>query len=181
MTRGTVDVQLTGGTGLVVGDWARIDVTATTPLNNQTGNAAEWRIQQFSDTAGTPDMSDDNPPVLIGVITNPAAVIEFVDGSGTPIANPVLQSGVAADRPRPHHGSAAGGTTIKYTDLAVPTCFSSPSLVTRVNPGGNPYSSIIVTDGFIRLNGGSLAIEWHADRPVHDDAELRIRHLFRID
>ena len=51
----TVDVQLTAGTGLATNnvDWARIDVTATTPAANQSGNAAEWLMQTFTNTAGT--------------------------------------------------------------------------------------------------------------------------------
>ena len=55
----------------ITSDWARIDVTATTPLVNQNGNAAEWLMQTFTNTAGTAGEQNDNPPVLIGDITNP--------------------------------------------------------------------------------------------------------------
>ena len=47
-------MQLTAGTGLATNnvDWARIDITATTPAANQSGNAAEWLMQTFTNTAG---------------------------------------------------------------------------------------------------------------------------------
>ena len=46
---GPIDVQLTAGTGLATNNvgWARIDVTATTPLANQSGNAAEWVMRDI--------------------------------------------------------------------------------------------------------------------------------------
>src|SRR4051794_27342690 len=83
-TNRTVDVTLTGGTGLATNNvsWARIDVTATTPNANQNGNAAEWLMQTFTDTAGTAGVEDDNPPVLVGNITDPAATITFRDAAG---------------------------------------------------------------------------------------------------
>ena len=69
---GFVDVSLTGGTGLAVGGWARIDVTATTPGLPQSGNAAEWLMSTFTNAAGTGSANqDDNPPVLIGNIDEP--------------------------------------------------------------------------------------------------------------
>jgi len=154
----TVDVQLTAGTGLATNnvDWARIDITATTPLVNLNGNAADWLMQTFDNTAGTTGEQNDNPPVLIGDLTNPAATITFVDGSGNAIANPVLQNLQAATvRVR----VTSVGSGIKYTDVAVPTCFSTPSAVTAtLSAGGNAYDTpILVTDGFIRLAGGSIA------------------------
>ena len=55
-------------------------------------------------------------------MTNPSATITFVDGGGNPITNPVLQNGVAATvRVR----ITQSGSGIKYTDVAVPTCFSA--------------------------------------------------------
>src|SRR5687767_1092152 len=154
----TVDVQLTAGTGLATNnvDWARIDVTATTPPANQSGNPAEWLMQTFTNTAGTTGEQNDNPPVLIGATTNPSATITFVDAGGVPIVSPVLQNGVAATvRVR----ITQTGNGIKYTDVAVPTCFSSPSSVTAtVSAGGNAYHTpVLVTDGFIRLAGGAIA------------------------
>ena len=154
----TIDTQLTAGTGLATNnvDWARIDVTATTPPVNQTLNAAEWLMQTFTNTAGTAGVQADNPPVLIGAITNPTATITFVDAGGNVIANPVLQNGVPGTvRVR----ITQAGNGIKYTDIAVPTCFSSPSSVTAtISAGGNAYDTpILVTDGFIRLSGGSIA------------------------
>jgi hypothetical protein len=113
-------------------------------------------MQTFTDTAGTAGVQDDNPPVLIGDITNPSATITFVDAGGVPIASPVLQNGIAATvRVR----ITQSGNGIKYTDVAVPTCFSSPTGVTAtVSAGGNAYDTpILVTDGFIRLSGGSIA------------------------
>src|SRR3954470_9435764 len=94
----TVDVQLTGGTGLATNNvsWSRIDVTGTTPAANQNGNAAEWLMQTFTDTAGTTGEQNDNPPVLVGNITNPTAAITFVDAGGNPISSPVFQNAVAA-------------------------------------------------------------------------------------
>src|SRR4051794_28000323 len=154
----TIDVQLTAGTGLATNnvDWARIDVTATTPPANQSGNAAEWLMETFTNTAGTAGVQDDNPPVLIGATTTPSATITFVDAGGNAIANPIFQNGVAATaRVR----ITQSGSGIKYTDIAVPTCFSTPSAVTAtVSAGGNAYDTpILVTDGFIRLSGGSIA------------------------
>ncbi|MFL5755293.1 MAG: S8 family serine peptidase, partial [Chloroflexota bacterium] len=154
----TIDVQLTGGTGLATNNvsWSRIDVTATTPAANQNGNAAEWLMETFTDTAGTTGQQNDNPPVLIGDITNPSATITFVDAGGNAIGTPALQNGVAATlRVR----ITAVGNGIKYTDVAVPTCFSSPTAVTAtVSAGGNAYDTpIVVTDGFIRLPGGAIA------------------------
>src|SRR5205823_3002207 len=95
----TIDFSLTSAaaTALVVNSgWARIDVKATTPAANQNGNAAEWLMQTFTDTAGTAGEQNDNPPVLIGLTTNPSATITFLDGSLNPISNPVLQNGQAA-------------------------------------------------------------------------------------
>jgi len=158
-TNRTIDVQLTGGTGLATNnvDWARIDVTATTPTipTGNNGNGSEWLMQTFTDTVGTAGEQNDNPPVLIGDVTDTSAAITFVDGSGNAIANPVFQNGIAATvRVRiTGTGTKAG---IKYTDVAVPTCFSSPSSVTATVSGGNPYGSVLVTDGFIRLGGGAI-------------------------
>jgi hypothetical protein len=127
---------------------ATIQVTATTPPANQNGNAAEWLMQTFTDTAGTANEQNDNPPVLIGVITTPTATITFVDGSGTPISNPVLQNNQPATVRVRITQSANNG--IKYTDVAVPTCFSSPTGVTAtVSAGGNAYDTpVLVTDQF---------------------------------
>ncbi|NDU78820.1 hypothetical protein GWI34_40465, partial [Actinomadura sp. DSM 109109] len=110
----------------------------------------------FTNAAGTAGEQNDNPPVLIGHITDPSATITFVDGGGTPIANPVLQNGIAATvRVR----ITQSGNGVKYTDVAVPTCFSSPTNVTAtVSTGGNPYAAPVVTDGFIRLSNGALAL-----------------------
>ena len=154
----TIDFSLTAGTGLATNnvDWARVDVKATTPAANQSGNAAEWLMETFTNTAGTAGGQNDNPPVLVGATTNPSATITFVDGSGNPIANPVLQNNQPATvRVR----ITQSGSGIKYTDIAVPTCFSSPTAVTAtVSAGGNAYDTpVLVTDGFIRLSGGSIA------------------------
>ena len=152
----TIDTQLTAGTGLATNNvsWARIDVTATTPLVNQSGNAAEWLMQTFTNTLGTAGEQNDNPPVLIGSTTNPSATITFVDAGGNPIVSPVLQNGIAATV---QVRITQTGNGIKYTDVAVPTCFSSPTGVTpTVNTGGNGGYSPTVTDGFIRLPGGSI-------------------------
>ena len=46
-------------------------------------------MQTFDNTAGTTGEQNDNPPVLIGDTTNPAATITFLDNSLNPIANPV--------------------------------------------------------------------------------------------
>src|SRR5688500_15676047 len=154
----TIDVQLTGGTGLATNnvDWARIDVTATTPAANQSGNAAQWLMQTFTNALGTTGEQNDNPPVLIGSTTAPSATITFVDAGGNPIVSPVLQNGVSSTvRVR----ITQSGSGIKYTDVAVPTCFSSPTSVTAtVSAGGNAYDTpVLVTDGFIRLSGGSIS------------------------
>ncbi|WP_255890092.1 tandem-95 repeat protein, partial [Nocardioides astragali] len=154
----TVDVQLVSGTGLAVNDvdWARIDVTATTPQANQSGNAADWLMQTFTNTAGTAGAQSDNPPVLIGTTTNPSATITFVDGTGAPISNPVLENDESAIV-RVRVTSASTATTIKYTDIAVPTCFSSPTAVTTTSSaGGTGGYATTVTDGFIRMAGGQI-------------------------
>jgi uncharacterized repeat protein (TIGR01451 family) len=152
----TIDVSLTAGTGLATNnvDWSRIDVTATTPPANQNGNAAEWLMQTFTDTAGTAGEQNDNPPVLIGDITSPSATITFVDAGNNAISNPVFQNGVAATvRVR----VTSVGSGIKYTDVAVPTCFSSPTgVTTTVSTGGTGGYSPTVIDGFIRLPGGTI-------------------------
>ena len=153
----TIDTQLTAGTGLATNnvDWARIDVTATTPPANQSGNAAEWDMETFTNTAGTAGGQDDNPPVLVGVSTAPnTATVTFVDGSGNPIVSPVLQNGVSSTvRVR----VTQTGNTIKYTDVAVPVCFSSPTAVTTtVSTGGSGGYVPVVTDGFIRMPSGSI-------------------------
>ena len=156
----TVDVQLTAGTGLATNNvsWARIDVTATTPVANQSGNAAEWVMETFTNTAGTAGGQDDNPPVLIGTITNPSATITFVDAGGNAISSPVLQNGVPATV-RVRITSASTATAIKYTDIAVPTCFTTPSGVTTTSSaGGNGGYSPTVTDGFVRLPGGQIPL-----------------------
>ena len=53
-------------------------------------------METFTNTAGTAGEQNDNPPVLIGTITNPSATITFVDAGGNPIVSPVLQNGIAA-------------------------------------------------------------------------------------
>ena len=152
----TIDTQLIGGTGLAINDvsWARIDVTATTPDFELTGRPAEWLMQTFTNTAGTLGRQSDNPPVLVGEITDPSATITFVDEVDNPITSPMLQNGVPAFVRVQIRQSGSG---IKYTDLAVPTCFSSPTDVTLSNPFGTPYDAPIVTDGFIRMAGGEIA------------------------
>src|SRR6266540_7373723 len=114
-------------------------------------------MKTFTDTAGTDHEQNDNPPVLIGIITDPSATITFLDEDGNPDPDLVLQNGVAATV-RVRITSQSTTTTIKYTDIAVPTCFSSPTAVSLSNPGGNPYNAAIVTDGFIRLGGGAIAL-----------------------
>ena len=140
-TNRTIDVQLVSGTGLATNNvsWARIDVTATTPPANQNGNDAEWVMETFTNTAGTAGEQNDNPPVLSASITNPAATITFLDGSVNPDHGARPAEWCPRDRRGSHHVSVGGGTTIKYTDVAVPTCFSSPTPVTVTNPGGNPH------------------------------------------
>ena len=52
----TIDFTLTGGTGLATNnvDYARVDVTATTPAANQNNNAAEWLMQTFDKPPARP-------------------------------------------------------------------------------------------------------------------------------
>jgi hypothetical protein len=149
----TVDVSLASGTGLAVGGWARIDLTATTPPS-QNSNAAKWLLQTFTNTAGTAGEQNDQPAVLVNDTTNPSAAITFVDGGGNPIANPVLQNNVSTTlRVR----ITQAGSGIKYVDVAVPTCFSSPTAVTTtVSTGGNGGYNPTVTDGFIRMPNGTI-------------------------
>src|SRR6185436_8812379 len=116
---------------------------------------AEWLMETFTNAAGTGAANqDDNPPVLIGDITSPAATITFVDAGGVPITSPVLQNGIAATvRVR----LTQSGSGIKYTDVAVPTCFSSPTgVTTTVSTGGNGGYVPVVTDGFVRMPSGSI-------------------------
>ena len=77
-----------------------------------------------------------------------------MDGSGNPIVSPVLQNGVSSTvRVR----VTQTGNTIKYTDVAVPVCFSSPTAVTTtVSTGGSGGYLPVVTDGFIRMPDGSI-------------------------
>ena len=93
--------------------------------------------------------------MLIGNITNPSATISFVDAGGVPIVSPVLQNGVSSNvRVR---NSLSPEDEIKYTDIAVPTCFGTPSGVTTTSSaGGNGGYSPTVTDGFIRMPGGQI-------------------------
>ncbi len=176
----TIDVQLTSGTGLAINDGLGPD--------RRHGNDASGRrraetprsglMETFTNTAGTSGEQDDNPPVLIGDITNPSAAITFVDAGGNPITNPVLQNGVSGTV-RVRITQTGGG--IKYTDVAVPTCFSSPTNVTTtLSAGGNPYVAAIVTDGFIRLSSGTIATQRLSYRAVQHDAQLRVGHLPRL-
>lgn len=151
----TIDTQLIDGPGLEINnfDWARIDVTATTPDFELSGRPAEWLMRTFTNTAGTLGQQTDNPPVLIGEITDPKATITFVDEIDNPITSLMLQNGIPA---LVRVQIKQSGSGIQYTDLAVPTCFSSPTEVTLSNPGGFPYNAI-VTDGFIRMAEGEIA------------------------
>ena len=150
--------QLTAGTGLATNNvgWARIDVTATTPPANQSGNAAEWLMQTFTNTAGTAGEQNDNPPVLIGDTTNPSATITFVDGSGNAIANPVLQNGVAAT-------VRVRITSVRERDQVHrrrrPDLLQQPDRRDgdRQRRRQRLRHPVLVTDGFIRLTGGSIA------------------------
>src|SRR5437763_1247827 len=154
VTGQSVDVSLTSGTGLVVGGWARIDIAATTPASLN-GNPAKWMLQTFTNTAGTTGEQNDTPPVLVNDPTTPSATITFVDGSGNPITQPVLQNNQSATVRVRFTASAANG--IKYLDVAVPTCFSSPTGVTTTASGGGTGGYIpTATDGFIRMPSGSI-------------------------
>ncbi|MFN2590488.1 MAG: S8 family serine peptidase, partial [Actinomycetota bacterium] len=147
----TVDFALQSGSGLAVGGWARIDVTATTPNANQSSNNALWLMQTFTDAAGTTGVQADSPPVLIGDTTDPSASIAFVDAAGTPTPLP-LQNGPATVRVR----ITQTGKGIKSTDVAVPVCFGTPfGVTTTVTGGGTGGYTSTITDGFIRLSGGT--------------------------
>ncbi len=115
----TIDVQLTAGTGLATNnvDWARIDVTATTPLVNQSGNAADWDMQTFTNAAGSGAAhQNDNPPVLIGDITNPSATITLRRCRRQRRSRrPSSQNGIAATlRVRDHVSRADGDQVHRY-------------------------------------------------------------------
>src|SRR5256886_3716980 len=154
VTGQSVDVSLTSGTGLVVGGWARIDVTATTPTS-LSNNPAKWMMQTITNTAGTTGEQNDTPPVLVNDPTTPSATITFVDVGGNPISQPVLQNNQSATVRVRFTASAANG--IKYLDVAVPTCFTSPTgVTTTASGGGNGGYTSTVTDGFIRMPGGSI-------------------------
>jgi uncharacterized repeat protein (TIGR01451 family) len=150
----SVSVALTSGTGLAVGGWARIDITATTPAS-QNGNAAKWLLETFTNTAGTTGQQDDEPAVLVNNTTDPSATITFRDPvSGALIPTPVLEDEELATLAVRITQSGSG---IKYIDLAIPTCFSPPSNITTTSSaGGNGGYTIIVTDNFLRLSGGSI-------------------------
>ncbi len=106
-------------------------------------------MQTFTNTAGTAGEQNDNPPVLIGNITNPSATIELRGRGRNCDPNPVLQNGIAATlRVR----VTQTGSGIKYTDVAVPTCFSTPTGVTTVQHWRQWLHAPVVTDGFIRMS-----------------------------
>jgi uncharacterized repeat protein (TIGR01451 family) len=152
----TVDVQLTSGTGLAIDDvsWARIDITATTPPS-QNGNAAKWLLETFTDTAGTTGKQDDEPAVLVNDTTDPSATITFRDPvTGVLIPTPVLEDDAVATL---SVRITQAGSGIKYIDVAIPTCFSSPTNITTTSSaGGNGGYVVMVTDNFIRLRSGSI-------------------------
>ena len=128
----TIDVQLTAGTGLATNNvgWARIDVTATTPLANQSGNAAEWLMQTFTNTAGTAGGQNDNPPVLIGDITNPSATITFLDGSRQSDRDPGPPERRCRDRPGADHTDRERDQVHRYRR---PDLLQQPDGVTRLS------------------------------------------------
>ena len=74
---------------------------------------------------------------------------------GNAIATPVLQNGVAAHCVS---GSRQSGNGIKYTDVAVPPVLRQHrrACTTTSSAGGNGGYSPTVTDGFIRMPGGSI-------------------------
>src|SRR5688500_2218952 len=94
-----------------------------------------WELKTFPDAAGTAGPQDDQVPGLGDNKTNPSAAITFLDGSNNPIANPVIQNLLLATiKVR----ITQFGSGIKYVDIAVPTCFSSPTnVVPTVSGGGN--------------------------------------------
>ena len=112
-------------------------------------------MQTFDNTAGTTGEQNDNPPVLIGDTTNPSATITYIVPLGSHYGGACPSEPPAGDRTV---RITQSGNGIKYTDIAVPACFSTPTGVTAtVSAGGNAYDTpVLVTDGFIRLSGGSI-------------------------
>jgi hypothetical protein len=155
----TVRVSTTNdnaGNSIPMGGWVRIDFTATTPGANQSGAAALWQFDTWSNSAGSLNLANDDPAIAVGINTSSTASVSFRDGTASDNAiTPTLTNGIATTlRLRVTHTLGAGS---KYVAVAVPTCFSSPTAVsTTVSTGGNGSYTINVDDNFIRLPGGSI-------------------------
>ena len=147
-----------GGTGLATNNvgWARIDITATTPLSEperERRRVGDADIHEHCWHA--PGEQDDNPPVLIGDITNPSATIAIVDAGGNVIRTPVLQN-VCRDPSGPHHADRRHGDQV-HRHRGADLLRQPDRRITTVSAGGNAYRAPVVTDDFIRLSGGDIA------------------------
>ncbi|MGH2922329.1 MAG: hypothetical protein ACRDKU_09710, partial [Gaiellaceae bacterium] len=148
LTSGPALATLTG--------WARIDITATTP-GMSTGGGATWRFQGCGNVGcggGNSTRASDNQAFVLVDPTPPAAryTADFRDGSDN-VTTPLLRNDDAATL-RLRITSTAGNNTTKYTAIAFPTCFGTPSGVTLT--GGSGYDPPVVRDGVIILAGGNL-------------------------
>jgi len=115
-------------------DWARIDVKVDDSdgePERERGRVADADLYGYR---GPEWGAERQSAVLIGVITNPSATITLSMGR-YPISNRFCRT---TSRQQFMSGLRNPGSGVKYTDLAVPTCFSSPAGVTLSNPGAIP-------------------------------------------
>ena len=114
-------------------------------------------METFTNTAGTAGEQDDNPPVLIGTITNPSATITFVDAGGNAIADAGPAERRRGDRSRARSRSRERRSSTPTSPFR-PASARPTAVTATVSAGGNAYDTPdLVTDGFIRLSGGAIA------------------------
>ena len=157
-------VSATTSGGIVpIGGWVRIDITATVPASSTASwDLHTWTAANF--TGPNNEQQGDQPAVLIGLPNPATATSTFVNGAGVPTV-PILKPGVSATLTLKITQTGGGNNDLKYTAIALPTCFSQPTLasvshVVRNSTGGvvTGYTTTEVIDNFIRLANGQVPL-----------------------
>ena len=153
---------LTSGSALATTTgWARIDITTTTPSSN---SAADWHFRACANVGcgpgppgGNATRADDNQAIVLVDATPPSNryTADFRDGSNV-VTTPSLRNGSSTALTLRITSSAGNDNSTKYTAIALPRCWGTPTGVTQTQTAGDPYDPPIVRDGFIILPRGGL-------------------------
>ena len=136
--------------------WARIDVTATTPASAST----DWQFQACANvgcTGNAQTRDQDNQSMVLVDATPPGdrytSDFRTGTGAGDGTTTPVLRNGNPTTLFLRITSAAGSNNSTKYTSIALPLCFGTPTGVSLT--GGTGYT-VTTRDGFIILAGGNL-------------------------